>query len=291
MRLLRHTRVLGSHLTGVSSASCIGHCKARQGGWSGAEKIEYSIRREPAIPTPAGIQRLDLVLVRNSDLTILDVTMVADNADHKKTHNDKCVYYDVPGIRQWTQLCFEPRHIAFEALAMNWRGLLATRSATALWRLGLSVLFLSLVLAVALEHATWIVNHFRRLTYTNRSRWWHLICAWCSPESRHSDSSGPVGLMRHESKGNKARRKLYGEVARRLCRCRVGGWSGLSRKSVVPFTVQSHMLSLKLNSEVTDISVKSQMLTFIQFVSPITSCVESAFLLVKDVRTLMPWPP
>ena len=48
------------------------------------------------------------------------------------------------------------------------------------------------------------------------------------------------------------------------------------------------MLSLKLNSEVTDISVKSQMLTFIQFVSPITSCVESAFLLVKDVRTLMP---
>ena len=54
------------------------------------------------------------------------------------------------------------------------------------------------------------------------------------------------------------------------------------------FTVQSHMLSLKLNSEVTDISVKSQMLTFIQFVSPITSCVESAFLLVKDVRTLMP---
>ena len=96
--------------------------------------------------------------------------MVADNADRKKTHNDKCVYYDVPGIRQWTQLCFEPRHIAFEALAMNWRGLLATRSAAALQRLRLRGPFLSLVSAVALERATWIVNHFRRSTYTIRSR-------------------------------------------------------------------------------------------------------------------------
>ena len=32
------------------------------------------------------------------------------------------------------------------------------------------MLFLSLVLAVALERATWIVDHFRRLTYTIRSR-------------------------------------------------------------------------------------------------------------------------
>ena len=123
------------------------HDKAVDLVMSGAEKIEYSIRRKPAIPTPAGIRRLDLVLVRNSDLTILDVTMAADNADHKKTHNDKCVYYNVPAIRQWTQLRFEPRHIAFEALAMNWRGLLATRSAAALQRLGLRGPFLSLVSA------------------------------------------------------------------------------------------------------------------------------------------------
>ena len=121
---------------------------------SGAEKIEYSIRRKPAIPTPAGIRRLDLVLVRNSDLTILDVTMAADNADHKKTHNDKCVYYDVSAVRQWTQLRFEPRHIAFEALAMNWRGLLATRSAAALQRLGLRGPFLSLVSA-KIEKLPW----------------------------------------------------------------------------------------------------------------------------------------
>lgn len=35
--------------------------------------------------------------------------------------------------------------------------------------------------------------------------------------------------------------------------------------------------------EVTDISVQSQMLTFIQFVSPVTSCIEIAFLSVQNV--------
>ena len=74
--------------------------------------------------------------VRNDDQTILNLKIVPDNADLEKTHHDKCIYYDVPPIKEWAQSCFEPRHIAFEALAMNWRGLLATRSATALRRLG-----------------------------------------------------------------------------------------------------------------------------------------------------------
>ena len=137
---------------------------------SSVEKIGYSMCREPAIPTPAGIRKRDLVLVRHYDLTILDVTIVADNTDLEKAHHDKQVYYDVPAIREWAQSCYEPRHIAFEALAINWRGLLASRTAVALRRLGLSARFLSLASAVALECGTWIVNHFRRSTYTIRSR-------------------------------------------------------------------------------------------------------------------------
>ena len=121
------------------------------------------------IPTPAGIRKPDLVLVRDYDLITLNVTIVADNADLKKAHHDKQVYYDI-AIREWAQSCYEPRQIAFEALAMNWRGLLASRSAVALRRLGLSARFLSLASAVALERGTWILNHFRRLTYTIRSR-------------------------------------------------------------------------------------------------------------------------
>ena len=44
--------------------------------------------------------------------------------------------------------------------------------------------------------------------------------------------------------------------------------------------VQSYGLMV---DEVTDISVQSQMLTFIQFVSPVTSCIETAFLSVQNV--------
>ena len=135
-----------------------------------AEKIRYGICREPAIPTPAGIRKPDLILVCDYDLTILNVTIVADNADLEQSHQDKQVYCDVPAIREWVQLRYEPRHIAFEALAMSWWGLLASRSAAALRRLGLSARFLSLASAVALEHGTWILNHFRRSTYTIRSR-------------------------------------------------------------------------------------------------------------------------
>ena len=135
-----------------------------------AEKIGYGICREPAIPTPAGIRKPDLILVCDYDLTILNVTIVADNADLEQSHQDKQVYCDVPAIREWVQLRYEPRHIAFEALAMSWWGLLASRSAAALRRLGLSARFLSLASAVALEHGTWILNHFRRSTYTIRSR-------------------------------------------------------------------------------------------------------------------------
>ena len=62
------------------------------------------------------------MLVHDGDLTILEVTIVADNADLEKAHHDKQVYYDVPAIREWAQSCYEPRHIAFEALAMIGEG-------------------------------------------------------------------------------------------------------------------------------------------------------------------------
>ena len=86
-----------------------------------------------------------------------------------RTHASRIARHD-PAIREWAQSCYEPRHIAFEALAINWRGLLASRTAAALRRLGLSARFLSLASAVALECGTWILNHFRRSTYTIRSR-------------------------------------------------------------------------------------------------------------------------
>ena len=89
-------------------ASCIArHDKIVDLVISSVEKIGYGIRREPAIPTPAGIRKPDLVLVRGDNLTILDVTIVADNADLENAHHSKQVYYDIPAIREWAKTCYE----------------------------------------------------------------------------------------------------------------------------------------------------------------------------------------
>ncbi|CAH3170888.1 unnamed protein product [Porites evermanni] len=78
-------------------ASCIArHDKIVDQVRSGAERIGYGIRREPAIQTPAGIRKPDLVLVRDGDLTILDITIVAHNADLDKAHHDKSIMTSLP---------------------------------------------------------------------------------------------------------------------------------------------------------------------------------------------------
>ena len=59
----------------------------------------YTVSREPAIPTPAGIRKPDLVVAHGSAVTVLDVTIVAGNADLTQSHGRKCEYYDTPSIR------------------------------------------------------------------------------------------------------------------------------------------------------------------------------------------------
>ena len=59
---------------------------------SGESRLGYGLKREPAIPTPARIRKLDLILDRGECVTILDVTTVADNYDLKECHRNKCLY-------------------------------------------------------------------------------------------------------------------------------------------------------------------------------------------------------
>ena len=88
----------------------------------------YSISREPAIPTPAGICKPDLVVACGSAVTVLDVTVVADNADLALSHGWKCEYYDTLAVHE-----------------------------------GVSGVFFGLISFVTLERRSWIVN--RRLAY------------------------------------------------------------------------------------------------------------------------------
>ena len=128
----------------------------------------HAITREPAIPTPAGIRRPDLMVMRGSAVTVIDVMIVADNADLARAHGSKCEYYDVPSVREWIRDRYGTNEITFSAIALNWRGSMALQSARGLRSLGVSGPFLGLLSFVTLECGNWIVNHFHRSTYAVR---------------------------------------------------------------------------------------------------------------------------
>ena len=136
---------------------------------SGACRKGWGVWREPAIPTPAGIHRPDLILDHQDTVIVLDVTIVADNADLYEAHQHKCDYYDQPAIRGWVSRNISIIPPTFSLVTLNWRGLLAPPSADVIRTLGLSAPFLSLLSAVTLERGSWIYNHFQRSTYRVRS--------------------------------------------------------------------------------------------------------------------------
>ena len=63
----------------------------------------YTTCREPAIPTLAGIRKPDLVVSRGSAVTVLNITVVANNADLALSHGRKCEYYDTPAVCEWVR--------------------------------------------------------------------------------------------------------------------------------------------------------------------------------------------
>ena len=136
---------------------------------SGACRNGWGVWREPAIPTPAGIRRPDLILDHQDTVIVLDVTIVADNADLYEAHQHKCDYYDQPAIRDWVSRNVSIIPPTFSSVTLNWRGRLAPPSADVIRTLGLSAPFLSLLSAVTLERGSWIYNHFQRSTYRVRS--------------------------------------------------------------------------------------------------------------------------
>lgn len=125
----------------------------------------HSICREPAIPTPAGVCRPDLVVEWDSAVTVLDVMIVANNADLTRSHDRKCEYYNTPSILEWIRERYRTENVTFSAVAFNWRGSMALPSARGLRSLGVSGVFLGMISFVTVERRSWIVNHFHRSTY------------------------------------------------------------------------------------------------------------------------------
>ena len=64
----------------------------------GLKKVGYIVIEEPTILTIAGNRRPDLVVSRGNAAAVIDLTIVADNAQLDVVHDRKVIYYNVPEI-------------------------------------------------------------------------------------------------------------------------------------------------------------------------------------------------
>ena len=63
-----------------------------------------------------------MVINRRNDAAIIDITIVADNAQLDVAHDRKVSYYDVPEIIDWVRLEYDCQDVCVYSAAWNWRG-------------------------------------------------------------------------------------------------------------------------------------------------------------------------
>ncbi|MCP3679146.1 MAG: reverse transcriptase family protein [Gammaproteobacteria bacterium] len=117
--------------------------------------------REPAIPTPAGIRRPDLIIWGHGRSMVVDVQVVSDSGAVMllTAHESKVAYYQTEPIDNWVLLKTGARP-SFSSLTFNWRGIMASASVRTLKDLGLTRQELKLLTVRSLEGSVNIVHAF-----------------------------------------------------------------------------------------------------------------------------------
>jgi hypothetical protein len=147
-RIARHNRILEL----VSS-------KLKSVGWK--------VVHEPSIRTNVGIRRPDLVAYESGGRSVvLDVTIVADNADLEAEFRHKVSLYDRPEIRSYVHhLSSSETPVEFGAIVLNWRGAMSQSTASVLTRVGIDQRSLGTISIRCVEGSFQIYVHFQRSTY------------------------------------------------------------------------------------------------------------------------------
>ncbi len=134
------------------------------------QKKGFKVIQEPCIATDVGIRKPDLVISRDGEATIVDMTVVADNASLNDAHMRKCRYYNDPKIIEWVKTHTGCSSVAFGAVSMNWRGAMAPRSYSMLKdTFGLSLNVVRLMSVKTVIGGFYIYCCFKRSTFRTRS--------------------------------------------------------------------------------------------------------------------------
>ena len=129
--------------------------------------------KEPAIPTPEGLRKPDLIATKNGQTVILDAQVVADNANLDEADKRKITYYNRPAIRQYVTntIGTQDTNIKLGSITLNWRGAWSRNSVDILKHLGLNLNHLTMISIRALEGTHRIWKIFKRSTKSRPTRW------------------------------------------------------------------------------------------------------------------------
>ena len=149
-RVARHDRVV----------SLVAACLRKKG---------FEVRVEPSIPTPEGWRRPDLILSRNGDVVVCDVTIVSDNANLTSVHEQKVQYYNRSTVREWVRNNIPAcTSISFTSVSLNWRGVMAKESFDWLKGVGTSARVRRLISMIVLQEGYKIYLTWRKSAYRVR---------------------------------------------------------------------------------------------------------------------------
>lgn len=118
--------------------------------------------KEPAIPTPAGLRKPDLLVRTEANATIVDVQIVSDHAELAKAHQRKVKHYDTEIIKEEARSRLNTSHtVEVTSATLNWRGCWAKESIQVLKTLGVSDKQLAQISIRILENTYTILKVFR----------------------------------------------------------------------------------------------------------------------------------
>lgn len=103
-------------------------------------ELGFRVEVEPAIPTPEGVRRPDIVAMngRASQAVVIDAQVVADHADLDAAHRRKVKHYDTDAIKSFVaeRSGLRDRDVVVTSVTLNWRGAFSSLSADDIRRLG-----------------------------------------------------------------------------------------------------------------------------------------------------------
>lgn len=124
---------------------------------------KWNVEVEPSIVTLAGVRRPDLVIRNEGTVAVVDVQVVADNANLDEAHERKSSYYNDKMVLDYARTN-ESQTTFVTTATLNWRGCWSAVSARDLRKLHLTKADLARISRDVVRHSNLCYSHFTKST-------------------------------------------------------------------------------------------------------------------------------